>query len=150
MQTRNAAPIMLDLVAIHSDFVASYHCFQTILLAETFCHVRAELQSHTSFAGTTSWCGLWIGPEHFHHQSLLAGLSLSMPIQLPDVVQCYLIIRKQATVEREELIANQGSERKGGEGLRKDLEEAIRILGLAFAFKPVNSIHVVSLVIATV
>lgn len=46
---RDALPVVLDLVALHSHLVTSDDSFKTVLLTESLRHVGAELQSHTTF-----------------------------------------------------------------------------------------------------
>lgn len=141
---------MFFLVTVHSDLVTSDNRFQSVLLAESLGHVGSELQPHSTLARSSSWCRLRICPEHLHHQSTLSGLFLVVPVELSDVIQCDVVVREQASMKNEVLVADQRGQRQRAERFREELESALVVLGLAFTLKAIHSVHVVCLVIAAV
>lgn len=146
----DAASVVLDLVAAHADLVRANHGFEAVLLAETLGHVRTKLKTDASLAGTTAGGRLGVGPEHFHHETGLAWLALAVPVQFANVVERDVVVGEQATVQHKELVADEGGQRQRGEGLGKDFEDALVVLGFALAFKAVHLVHVVRLVVAAV
>lgn len=102
---------MLHLVSVHAHFVTSNNGFETVLLAETLCDVWAELHTNTSLAGAAAFFVLGISPEHFHHQAGLAWLSLSVSVQLSNVVQGDAVIREETAVEDQVLVTDQRCQR---------------------------------------
>jgi hypothetical protein len=77
---------MLHLITIHANFVTPNDGLQSVLLAEPLRDVGAELKTDSSLTGSATRLVLRIGPQHLHHETRLAGLSLVMPIELADVV----------------------------------------------------------------
>lgn len=98
---------MLLLVAFHSNLMAANDGLQTVVFTESLGDVRSKLHSNTSLAGPTTRFGLWVCPQHFHHQSCLARLPLVVPIELSNIIQGDLIIREQATVQYKVFLANE-------------------------------------------
>jgi len=142
--------IMLDLVSLHAHLVRSDDSLQTVVLTESLGNIRSKLQAHTTLTGSASILGLRVGPEHLHHQAMLARLPLAVAIEFPDVVQCNLVIGEETTVQDQVLVTNQSSQGEGGEGLGEDLEDALIILGLAFTLKSVDLVHIVGLMVTAV
>ncbi len=89
---------MLYLVTLHPNLVTPYNGLQPVVFAESLGDIRSELHADAPFARSSPRCGLRIGPEHFHHQSLLSGLPLDVPVQLADIVERGLVVGEQATV----------------------------------------------------
>lgn len=50
----------------------------------------------------------------------------------------------------EVLVSDEGGERKSGERFGEDLEDALVVFVLAFAFEAVHSVHIVRLVVAAI
>lgn len=124
--TRDAASIVLDLVPIHTDFVTADNSLEAVVLAEALGDVGAELHTNTSLAGTASLLFLGICPQHLHHETSLAGLSLVVSVQLANIIKSYLVVGEETAVENEVLVANQGGQRQSGETLREKLECSAR------------------------
>lgn len=115
---------MLHLIAIHADLVASNNGLQTIVFAEFLGDIRAKLHADTTLAGPTALLLLGISPQHLHHQTRLAGLSLVVSVQLANVFQRNLVIREETAVQDQVLVANQGSQGKSRETLGEELEDS--------------------------
>lgn len=113
---------MLLFIAVHSNLVTPDDSIQAILVAESLRDIRSELHADTSLAGTSARGGLGICPQHLHHQPSLTRLSLSMSVQLSNVVQCDIVIREQTTVEHQVLFTDQGGQGQRRETLREQLE----------------------------
>lgn len=75
-----AFPVVLFFVAFHAHLVAADDGFEAVVVAEALGDVGAELHAYAAFAGAASGFGLRVGPEHFHHEAGLAGLSLVMSV----------------------------------------------------------------------
>lgn len=120
--TSNAAAVVLDFVSVHSDFVTANNSLETVVLAEALGDIGSKLHTDTSLAGTASLLFLGIRPQHLHHETSLAGLSLVVSVQFADIIQGDLVVREETAVEDEVLVANQGSQRQGGETLREEFE----------------------------
>lgn len=141
---------MLDFITFHAHLVAPDNRLETIVLAEPLRDIRTELHSYATLAGTTTWRGLWVRPEHLHHQARLPGLLLAMSVQFSDVVELDAVVGEEAAVKDEVLFANQRGKRESGERLGERLEEALVVLGLALAFEAIDTVHVVRLVVSAV
>ncbi len=148
--TGDATSIMLDIIALHSNLMTSNDSLESIPLTEPLGDVGAKLESDTSLTRTSSGGRFGIGPEHLHHEALLTGLTLGMSIELPDVIERDVIVREQAAVQGEILLADQCRQGKGREGFRKQLEDALVVFRLAFPFESIDLVHVVRLVISPV
>jgi len=97
---------MLLLISCHPDLVTANDRFQTVLLTESLGNVRSELHADTALAGTAAGLRLGICPEHFHHEAGLARLALLVSVELPDVVQGNIVIRKQTAMEHKVLLTD--------------------------------------------
>ncbi len=105
-RTGNASAVMLDLIAIHADFVASNDGLEAVVLAEAFGDIRAKLHADTALAGPAALLFLRIGPEHLHHQTRLAGLLLVVSVELANIIKGHLVVGEQATVKNQVLAAD--------------------------------------------
>ncbi|RAH44727.1 uncharacterized protein BO95DRAFT_169052 [Aspergillus brunneoviolaceus CBS 621.78] len=141
---------MLNLVTLHANLVRSDDRLQSVLLTEALGDVGSELKTNTALAGSTTRLGLRVGPEHLHHQPLLARLALVVAVQLADIIEGSVVVGEETTVENKVLVTDQRGQGQSGEGLREDLEGGLVVLSLALALKTVHLIHVVRLVVATV
>lgn len=174
MRTGNAFPIVLDFVAIHTNFVASNDCLKAIVLAEFLSNVGSELHSNSSFAGSSTGFILRVSPQHLHHETSLTRLSLVVSIELSNIVQRYVVIREQTAVENKILLANQCGQWKSRKTLREELEDPVRrrsvgfpqilsmessvvkrhapfvVFGFALSLKSVDAIHVIRLMVAAI
>ncbi|PSN68503.1 hypothetical protein BS50DRAFT_367370 [Corynespora cassiicola Philippines] len=146
----DAAPVMLNLVALHAHFVRSNNCLQVVLLAEPLGNVRAKLETHTTLAGSASGGGLGVGPEHLHHKTRLARLSLLEAVQFPHIVKANVVVGEETAVQHKEFLVDEGCEGQRGEGLGEELEDTFSVLGPALALEAVHPVHVVCLVVSTV
>ena len=146
----DTASIVLNLVAVHADLVRTDDGLEPVVLAEPLGDIRAKLESHASLAGTTARGRLRVGPQHLHHKSLLPRLSLAVAVEFPDILQGCLVVREESSVQNQVLVADQSGQRQGRERLGKDLEHSFVVLGLAFAFEPIDLVHVVRLVVPAV
>jgi hypothetical protein len=90
--TSDALSSVFLLVTFHPYFVASDNGFQPVILTESLCDIRSKLHANASLARSTAGFGLWIGPEHLHHQARLAWLALIVAIELSYVVKSNLIV----------------------------------------------------------
>lgn len=124
--TRDAASIVLDFVSIHTDFVTADNSLEAVVLTEALGDIRSKLHANTSLAGTASLLFLGIRPQHLHHETSLAGLSLVMSVQLADIIKGDLVVGEETAVEDEVLVADQGGQRQGGETLGEELECSAR------------------------
>jgi len=113
---------MLHLITIHTNFVTPDDGLQSILLAEPLRDVWTELKTDSSLAGSATRLILRIGPQHLHHETRLARLSLVMSIELADVVQGDVVVGEEATMEDKILLADQCRQRQGREAFREQLE----------------------------
>lgn len=120
--TCNALSVVLLLVSVHPDLVASDDGLQAVLLAEALGHVGAELHAHAALAGAAAWRRLGVGPQHLHHQAGLAGLSLRVAVQLTDVVKGDVVVREKTAVEHQVLFAHQRGQGQRREALREEFE----------------------------
>ena len=84
--------VVLDFITIHTDLVRPDDSLKAVVLAEALGDIRAELQTNTALAGSTTRLWLRVGPEHLHHQALLAGLALVVTVEFADIVQRDLVI----------------------------------------------------------
>ena len=146
----NAPAIMFDFIAFHTNLVASNDGVQSICFAESLRHVWPELHAHASFAGTATWVGLRVCPEHFHHQALLPRLSLLVSIELSYIIQRRLVVREETAVQREIFLANQSCKGQCRKRLREQFEGFVIVLGLTLAFEAIDFVHVVGLMIASI
>ena len=146
----DAFAVVLDFVALHADFVRADDGFEFVGLAETLGDVGAELETYAALAGSTAGLGLRIRPEHFHHETGLARLSLLEAVELPHVVEGDVVVGEETTVEDKVLLADQRRKGKSGEGFREEFEDAFVVFGAALALEAVHPVHVVRLVVATV
>ena len=146
----DATTVMLNFIALHADLMRANDGLQPVSLAEALGHVRAELQTHTSLAGSTTGLGLRIRPEHLHHQTLAARLSLAMSVEFPDIVERGLVVREESAVQHEILVADQGGQRQGREGFGKHFEHGFGVFGLAFALEAVDHVHVIRFVVSAI
>lgn len=142
--------VMLHFVALHADLVRTNDRLQPVLLTEPLGDIRAELKTNATFAGPTARLRLRIGPEHLHHQTLLSGLPLVVAIQLPDIIQCRVIVGEETTMEHQVFVADQRRQRQGREGLGEHLEHCLVVLCPALALETVHLVHVIRLVVAAV
>ena len=83
---------MLLFIAVHADLVAPDDGIEPVLLAEPSGDVWPELHTDTALARSSAGGRMGISPEHLHHQPRLAGLSLLVPVQLPDVIESDVIV----------------------------------------------------------
>lgn len=111
--TCDAPAVVLDFVTIHANLVTTDDSVETVLLTEALSDIGSELKSDTTFAGSATFFLLRISPEHLHHQARLAWLALVVPVELANIVQCYAVVREEATVENKVLGANQCCEGQG-------------------------------------
>ena len=123
---------------------------ESVLLTESLCHIRPKLQPNPALARTAPILWLRIRPQHLHHQPTLTRLSLFVPVQLPDVVQCDVVVGEQATVQGEKFLTDQCGKRKCGEGFGEEFEDALVVLMPALAFEAVHPVHIVGFVIPAV
>lgn len=123
---------------------------EPVLFTEALGDIWTELKTDSALARASARLDLRISPEHLHHQSTLAGLTLLVPVELPDVVECNGIVGEQTTMENEVLVADEGSKRQSRERLGEDFENAFVVLGLALSLEAIHSVHVVGLVVASV
>ena len=79
--------------------------FQAVLLAKALRDIWTELEADTSFRRTSTRRCLRIRPQHLHHQSRLAWLSLAVSVEFSDILEGGFIVREEATVQDEVLIA---------------------------------------------
>ena len=128
--TSDALPVVLLLVAVHPNFVAADDRLQAVLFTEPLGDIRAELHAHTALAGPTAGLRLRVRPQHLHHQPSLPGLALLVPVEFPDIVQSHIVVREEAAVKDEELLADQGGQREGGKAFREQLEDAERTISI--------------------
>lgn len=117
--TGNTLSIMLDFITIHAHFMTSNNSLETVLLTEFLGDVGTELHAHASFAGAATGLILRIGPQHLHHETCLAGLSLVVSVQLADIVQGDIVIGEQAAMKDKILFADESGEGKGRETFRE-------------------------------
>jgi len=96
--TGDASTVVLDLVTFHPHLMASDDGVESIGFTKPLRHIWPKLQTHPTLARPSSGRRLWICPEHLHHQTGLARLPLSMPVQLPYVVERGLVVREKATM----------------------------------------------------
>jgi hypothetical protein len=148
--TSDTSTIVLNLVAFHANFMASDDGLEVVSVTKPLCDIWPKLQANASFAGTSSFLRLRISPEHFHHKPALSRLPLLMPVELSDVIQGDIVVRKQASVQCKIMTAYQSCQRKGGERLREEFKNAFGVLVPALALETVHTIHIICLVIATV
>lgn len=146
----DTASVVLNLVPFHAHFVRPDNRFQAVVLTEPLGHIRAELESHSSLAGPATGLGLRIGPEHLHHQTLLAWLPLAVSVEFPDIIQSSFVVGEEAAVQHQILVTDQCSQRQSRERLGEHLEHRLVILGPALSFKPVHLIHIVRLMVTAV
>jgi hypothetical protein len=83
---------VLDFITVHANFVTSNDSLKAVLLTEPLGDIRTELHTDTTLAGSSALLFLGVGPEHLHHQTSLAGLSLVVSVQFSDVVKSDAII----------------------------------------------------------
>ena len=96
--TCNTPPVVLNFITIHANFVAANDGFEIILLAELPGDIRTELHTNTTLTRSTTRLFLGVCPKHFHHEPSLTRLSLGVPVQLPNVIQGNIVVRKQTAV----------------------------------------------------
>lgn len=53
-----------------------------------------------------------------------------MAVELADIVERYVVVGEETTMEDKVLLANEGSERQGRETFRKELEGSIIMLAI--------------------
>lgn len=109
----DTATIVFDLVPLHADLMRSNDGLEAIVLAEALRDIWSELHPDTALARTTARLWLWVGPEHLHHQALLAWLSLSVAVELPDIVERCLIIGEKTAMKNKILVGDQSGKRQG-------------------------------------
>lgn len=107
MRTCDAPPVVLDLVPVHAHLVAADDGLQPVLLAEPLGNIRTELHADSTLTGAAASLLLRVCPQHLHHQTRLAGLSLVVPVKLSDIVEGDIVIGEEATVEYEVLPADE-------------------------------------------
>lgn len=120
--TCDAASVVLDFVSIHTDFVTADNSLEAVVLAEALGNIRAELHTNTSFAGTASLLFLGIRPQHLHHETSLARLSLVVSVQLANIIEGDLVVGEETAVEDKILVTDQSGQRQSGETLGEELE----------------------------
>lgn len=120
--TCDALSVVLDFVTIHTHLVRADDGLETVLLAEALGNIRTELHANTTLAGPTALLVLRIRPEHLHHETSLSRLSLVVAVELADIVKGDVVVGEETAVQDEVLLANEGGERKGREGLGEELE----------------------------
>lgn len=141
---------MLNLVAIHSDFMTTNDGVEAVPFAESSRNVRAKLQANSALAGATSRQRLRVGPQHLHHQTTLAWLPLLVPVQFPHIVQGNIVVGEQAAMQNKVLLANESRKRQCRERLGENLEDALGVFGPALSFETVHAVHVVCFVVSAV
>lgn len=146
----DATTIVFDLVTAHAHLVGANDSLQAVVFTEALGHIRAELETDTTLAGTATNLGLRVCPEHLHHQARLARLPLVVAVELADIIQLDLVIGEETTVQDKVLVTNQGGQWQGREGLGEHLEDPLVIFSLALAFEAVNLIHIIRLVVSAV
>lgn len=104
---------MLHLVSVHADFVTANDRLETVVLAELLRNVGSELHANATLARATARLVLRIRPQHLHHETGLARLALGVPVELADIVQSYLVVREQTTVQDKVLGSDQGGKGQG-------------------------------------
>jgi hypothetical protein len=123
--TSNTTAIVLDLITIHANLVTSDNSLKAVLLAKLLGDVRSELHTDTTLAGSSAVLLLGVRPEHLHHQTSLAWLSLVVSVQFSNVIECDVVVREQASVEDQVLLANESSQCQSRETLREQLKDPI-------------------------
>lgn len=114
---------MLNLVTIHANLVTSNDSLKAVLLTELLGDIRTELHTDTTLAGSSAVLLLGVRPEHLHHQTSLAWLSLVVAVQFSNVIECDVVVREQASVEDQVLLANKSSQCQSRETLREQLKD---------------------------
>ena len=78
---------VFDFIALHAHLVTADDGLETVGLAEALGDIRAELETDATLGRSATGHGLGVGPKHLHHETLLARLSLRVPVELADVVE---------------------------------------------------------------
>lgn len=146
----DTASIMLDLVTFHAYLMRPDDGLEAVVLAESLCNIRSELQADATLARTSAWAGLWVGPQHLHHETGLSWLALLESVQFPYIIQSNLVVGEETAMEYKVLLADKGSQREGGEGLGEELEYALGVLGLALPLEAIHPVHIVCFMVASV
>lgn len=121
--TSNTTAIVLNLITIHANLVTSDNSLKAVLLAKLLRDVGSELHADTALAGSSAVLLLGVRPEHLHHQTSLAWLSLVVSVQFSNVIECDVVVGEQASVEDQVLLANESSQRQSRETLREQLKD---------------------------
>jgi hypothetical protein len=120
---------------------------KTIVMVERLGDILTKGVARTSRRYAPATPVIWVGPKQITHWALMGHLLYA--VERPNVIQCVDAWR-QATMQTEDLVVDQGSKREVVEEVREVLPDVrVAVLAQAFIIEAVDLGDLAGLVVAT-